>query len=355
MLKNKKLILALGLIPAILVVKILASFPLFIEQFYSNGIYVYISKLLRYVLGWLPLSFGDLFYALSIIYLVRWFILNRKRILKDFTNWLIDVFAAVTIIYLAFHLFWALNYYRLPLHESLNLKASYTTETLIDVTKKLINKSNSIHNRLSINDSTLIKLPYSRKDIFKKMPEGYSVLQKQYQHLNYTPKSIKNSLLSLPLTYMGFSGYLNPLTNEAHVNKLIPIYKFPTTASHEAAHQLGYAAENEANFIGFLATINNNDIYFKYSGYTFGLKYCLKELYKRDPELYDELLQTINKGILNNYKEVNAFWESYKNPTEPLFKKSYNTFLQANNQKGGMKSYSYVVALIVNYYENKMI
>ena len=51
---------------------------------------------------------------------------------------------------------------------------------------------------------------------------------------------------------MGFSGYLNPFTNEAQVDILIPKYQLPTTASHEVAHQLGYAAENEANFIGIL-------------------------------------------------------------------------------------------------------
>ena len=353
MLKNKKLVITFGIIPLILTIKMLGFFPEFIEQFYSNGIYIFTSKLLRYTLGWLPFSFGDVFYSLSIIYLLRWVIINRKRLLNDTKNWCIDVFAMVSIIYFAFHLFWGMNYYRLPLHKSLNIGSKYTTETLIDVTKKLILKSNAIHNELAENESTKIVFPYSKAAIIKKVPHGYSVLKKQFQHLNYTPKSIKKSLLSLPLTYMGFSGYLNPLTNEAQINALIPIYKFPTTAAHEAAHQLGYAAENEANFIGFLATINNDDIYFKYSGYSFGLRYCLIEIHKRDPELYDELLKTINPGILKNYKEVRLFWERYKNPTEPLFKKSYNTFLQANNQKGGIKSYSYVVALIVNYFNNK--
>ena len=355
MLKNKKLIIAFSIIPLLLIIKILTRFPIFVEQFYSNGIYVYISKLLRFTLGWLPFSFGDLFYSLSIIYIIRWLILNRKRIVKDTKNWFIDVFAAISIIYLAFHLFWGMNYYRLPLHKSLNINDNYTTESLVSVTKKLILKSNTIHNELAESDSTKIVFPYSKEEVIKKVPEGYSVLKKQFEHLDYKPKSIKKSLLSLPLTYMGFSGYLNPLTNEAQVNALIPIYKFPTTASHEAAHQLGYAAENEANFIGLLATINNNDIYFKYSGYSFGLRYCLLEIYKRDPKLYEELLETINPGILKNYKEVRLFWDSYENPTEPLFKKSYNTFLQANNQKGGMKSYSYVVALIVNYFNNKAL
>ena len=93
---------------------------------------------------------------------------------------------------------------------------------------------------------------------------------------------------------MGFSGYLNPITNEAQVDGLIPEFKFPTTASHEAAHQIGYAAENEANFIGFLAASHHPDTYFRYSGYAFGLRHCLAELYRREPEMYSDLISTLN-------------------------------------------------------------
>ena len=128
---------------------------------------------------------------------------------------------------------------------------------------------------------------------------------------------------------MGFSGYLNPFTNEAQVRRLIPTYKFPTTACHEAAHQLGYAAENEANFIGSFAAIHNEDIYFKYSGYTFALRYCLAEIFKRDPEIYYRILPSVNKGILKNYQEVQDFWMAYENPLEPIFEKTFDSFLKS--------------------------
>ncbi|MFL0353776.1 DUF3810 domain-containing protein [Xanthomarina sp. GH4-25] len=333
-------------------VKLLKQFPEVIETYYSLGIYPVVSSLFRYTLGWIPFSFGDLFYGFAIIYMLRWLILNRRRVLKDTKHWLIDVFAFISIIYFAFHLFWAMNYHRLPLHESLNLVADYSTEQLISVTEKLINKSNALHLNLAKNDSTKIELPYSKNEILNLVPEGYQALEKQFPHLEYHPKSIKKSLFSLPLTYMGFSGYLNPLTNEAQINSLIVSYRFPVVASHEVAHQLGYAKENEANFIGGLAAINHDDIYFNYSGYTFLLKHCLIEIYKRDNDLYFDILKTVNKGVLKNYQEVQDFWDSYQNPAEPLFKSTYNNYLIANSQKDGMESYSYVVALIVNYFNN---
>ena len=355
MLKNPKPYIAFLIIPLYLFIKLLSQFPEFIETYYSNGLYQFTSKIFRFTLGWIPFSFGDFIYGFGILYIIRWVYKNRRRIYKDPRNWFIDAFAAISIIYFAFHLFWGMNYYRLPIHKNLNLNADYTSEQLIYVTKKLITQSNNIHLEITKNDSVKVIVPYSKTKILKQAPDGYKELAQVFPHFEYYPKSIKKSLFSLPLTYMGFSGYLNPLTNEAQVDGLIPAYKFPTTASHEIAHQLGYAAENEANFIGCLASINHKDIYFKYSGYTFGLRHCLHEIYKRDEDLYYELIETVNKGILKNYKEAQDFWNGYQNPLEPLFKMSYNSFLKANNQDKGMQSYSYVVALLVNYFEHETL
>jgi len=333
-------------------VNLLSYIPESVEQFYSNGIYSYISKLLRYVLGWLPFSFGDMAYALAIIVSVRWLIKNRQRIYKDTKHWLVDILATLSLVYLAFHVLWGFNYYRLPLNEALGVKAKYTTEELVAFTEKLITKSNEIHNKITANtDSLKVDIPYSKKEIYRMVPKGYEAISVAHPEFEYHPKSLKTSLFSIPLTYMGFSGYLNPFTNEAHVDGLIPVYKFPTTASHEAAHQIGYAAENEANFIGALASINNPDSYFQYSGYTFALRYCLAEVYKRDKTQYDDFLKQINKGILKNYREVQDFWQAYRNPLEPVFEKTFDTFLKANHQTEGTKTYSYVVALLVNYYQ----
>lgn len=349
--KKTKIIIALLLVPQYFFVKLLGNYPEFVELYYSNGIYVFVSKLFRYALGWLPFSFGDLVYALGIIYAVRWIFKNRKRLRKDTKQWFVDVFAAVSIIYFAFHLFWGFNYYRLPLYKSLNIKSNYTTEQLVKVTKALIVKSNAIHLEITNNDTLKVDVPFTKSDVLELASTGYLGLKKQFPDLEYTPVSAKKSLFSLLLTYMGFSGYLNPWTNEAHVNNKIPVYKFTTTTTHEIAHQLGYAAENEANFIGCLAAINHENIYFKYCGYTFGLRYCLNEIYRRDEGLYKNIVKTLNKGVLKNYKEVRVFWEVHQNPVEPFFKTFYGGFLKANKQNKGIQSYSYVVALLVNYFD----
>ncbi|MCK8481464.1 DUF3810 domain-containing protein [Psychroserpens algicola] len=351
MLKHKKLILALSIIPQIILLNILAYFPDFIETVYSQSIYIWISKLMRYVFGWVPFSVGDVLYTILGIYVIRWFILNRKRILKDTKNWFLDVLSAISLGYFAFHLLWAFNYYRLPLHKSLGLEHDYTTEELVALTNQLIEKTNAIQLNLAANDSTKVIMPYTKTEVLKMVPNGYDKLSEEFPYLSYHPRSIKRSIYSLPLTYMGFSGYLNPFTNEAQVDGLIPTYKFPTTGSHEVAHQLGYAAENEANFIGSMAAMHHPDIYFNYSGYAFALRHCLHEVYRRNPDLYEELKDQVHIGVLKNYQEVRDFWDNYQNLAEPLFKATYSNFLKSNNQAGGMDSYSYVVALLVNYHK----
>ncbi len=349
--KHLKIILAVSLFLQIFLIKILGNFPDLVERFYTYGLYQIISKTLRFVFGWIPFSVGDLLYILAILFSIRWLYVYRRRIIKDTKLWIIDVLATLSVAYFLFHLLWAFNYYRLPLHRSLKIENDYTTEQLVNFTRQLIQKSNSIHQKIETNDSTIVKVPYSKKQLIEMAPLGYVELEKEFPNLSYHPTSVKRSIFSLPLTYMGFSGYLNPFTNEAQIDGLIPTYKYPTTCSHEIAHQLGYAAENEANFIGSMAAMHHKDLYFQYSGYTFALAHCLSDLYLRDPKKHAELIQLVNIGIFKNYQEAREFWEQYENPSEVFFKSTYSGFLKANNQSGGIESYSYVVALLVNYYK----
>ncbi|NNM24317.1 MAG: DUF3810 domain-containing protein [Flavobacteriaceae bacterium] len=348
-----QVILALLLPVQYIALLILRQFPEFVEEYYSQGLYPYIAKLSRFVFGWIPFSIGDIFYALLIVVLVRWIYKKSKRLISSPVQFMVGVLSSLSVIYLLFNLLWGLNYYRVPLHQTLELERDYTTEELINTTQRLIEKSNELHRQLGYSDSTKIDLPYTQKEIFKKSSNGYVHLSKEYPNLHVSPKSIKKSTWSLGLTYMGYSGYFNPLTGEAQVNQLIKTYKFPVVSCHEQAHQIGYAAENEANFIATLAALHNEDPYIQYTGYIFALRYCVNEIARRDFEKYKEMLPTINYGILESYKEMREFWDRYANPFENVSKAFWDQFLKANNQSKGIMSYSYMVALVVNYFETR--
>jgi len=333
--------------------KLLRYFPEFVESYYSQGVFPILSKINRYLFGWIPFSIGDIFYVLIGVVALRWLIVNLKRLRFEPVKFFVDIAATVSIVYFIFNLLWGFNYYRMPLNKTLGLEKDYTTEQLVATTKRLIKKSNELHRELGYADSVKIDLPYSQKEIFKMSDNGYKNLETEFPQLAYHPKSIKKSGWSLGLTYMGYSGYYNPFSGEAQVNNLIKTYKFPVVSCHEQAHQIGYAAENEANFIATMATLNNDNTYIKYSGYIFALRYCVNELARRDFEQYEALLPTINFGILESYREMREFWASYQNPFETISKAFWDQFLKANNQSQGIMSYSYMVALVVNYFEDK--
>ncbi|WP_247716395.1 DUF3810 domain-containing protein [Sinomicrobium weinanense] len=346
-----KNLLALSIIPQVIGIKLLALAPGFIEKYYSNGVYPLISKGSRYAFGWVPFSVGDVFYGIAGILILRFLFLNLRSVLRKPWYFFREVLIVISFAYFAFHVFWGMNYYRPPLHRSLDMDSTYTTEELVDFTKSLIARTNAIQLEITGNDTVMVEIPYSRKEIYRMSVSGYTETAKEMPGFSYAPRSVKNSLFSLPLTYMGYSGYLNPFTNEAQVNGLRVDYRYPMVSCHEEAHQIGYSAENEANFIGFLAATRNKDIYFRYSGYAYMLRYCLNEAYRRDPETFEKLKEQMHKGILKNYTDVTLFWRKYENPVEPFFKNTFNAYLKANSQAGGIKTYSYVVALLVNYHK----
>ena len=150
---------------------------------------------------------------------------------------------------------------------------------------------------------------------------------------------------------MGIGGYLNPFTNEAQVNALTPIFRFPVISGHEVGHQIGYSAENETNFIGYLVTLKNPDPYFQYSASAYGLAHCLNAINNVDQVAYEALFAQLNIGVQKNYQELRDFNDAYENPFEPIFESVFNSFLKANNQPDGIESYSRVVHLMVGYHE----
>lgn len=350
-----KYLLPFFLLLQIIFLKIIPFFPEFIEDFYSNGFYPYLSNFLRIILGWLPFSIGDVFYFVLIVLAVKWFWNSRKNWKLNWKNQLLSVLSVISIFHFFFYLLWAVNYHRVPLFEKMKIERDYSDADLLAFTKKIITKTNEIHGQITKNDSLKVVFPYTKEIAFERNLDGYKKLAANYPFFTYSNLSIKKSLFSLPLTYMGFGGYLNPFTNEAQVNYLMPMYNFPTTSCHEMAHQMGYASESECNFIGFLASVNNDNLYFKYSGYSFALRYCLSNWYIRNETIYKELLKTIHPGILKNYQESEDFWMQYQTPIEKGFHLFYDRYLKLNQQKEGIDSYSKFINLLVNYYKTKAL
>jgi hypothetical protein len=350
---KNKYILPVLFVLQIVFLKIIRFFPESVERFYSNGWYVPVSNISRITLGKIPFSVGDCLYFILIVVVAKWFWKTKKSWKQNWKHTLLTVLSFLSVFYFLFHILWALNYYREPLFEKMKIERDYSEADLLLFTKKLIKKTNNIHGQITKEDSLKVVFPYSQNKVFEMNLNGYKNLSREYDFFTYSNLSVKKSLFSLPLTYMGFGGYLNPFTNEAQVNYLGPMYSFPMTTNHEMAHQMGYASESECNFIGFMASIKNKNLYFQYSGYSMALRYCLGNWQVRNDKIFDQLLRSVHPGVFKNYQESDDFWKEYQTPIETGFHAFYDNFLKMNQQQEGMESYSKFVNLMVNYYKTR--
>lgn len=349
---KRKYLLPLLLLVQIVFLKLLAFFPETVEHFYSNGVYIYISKALRIILGSIPFSVGDILYGFAIVYCIYWLYKNWKLNWKD-KIW--KTLSAISVLYFFFHLLWAFNYYRVPLFEKMNIQREYSDADLIAFTQKLILKTNEVQLTITKDSTKKVVNPYPQDSIFGMAQNGYDHLAKIHPYFQYEIPSQKKSLISLPLTYMGFGGYLNPFTNEAQVNDKLPMYGFPNVICHEMAHQIGFGSESECNFIGFLAGIKNDDLYFQYSALSNALRYCMSNIGMKNEKEFEILKKKINPGIIENYKESDSFWKQYDTFIDKAFHAFYDQYLKSNQQEDGIDSYSKFVDLLINYYKTKTL
>lgn len=334
-----------------LAIKLVSLFPEWIEKWYAGEIYPRIAKVLRLLTGWVPFSIGDILYAVWAVMLLL-FVLDlfkaifRKR--KDRSYfWLKTAKHVTTVlrIYIIFNLFWGLNYNRLEVGQQLGLKEeTYGKEELAALTDELIGKMNNLRNQLS--DSVVYP---SRETVFHQVADAYNRLAVKDSFFAYKNISIKSSLYGKLGNRLGFLGYYNPFTGEAQLNTKIPQFLFPFVACHEVAHQLGYAYENEANFVGYLAAKETKDPIFQYSVYFDLYTYANGELYQYDSTAARNNYQRLDTLVRRDVHELRNYYKQMKNPFEPVIRMLYGEFLKMNNQPKGIQTYNEVVGQLLAY------
>lgn len=340
------------LLAAIILIKVFSLFGGLVEKLYSTGIYPYVSTILRALTGWLPVSIGDLVYAFVIIWLlikiVRLFkiIFRKQASFKNFGLGLLRALSKTLWVILLFNFLWALNYNRYGVSYQFNVKpAHYTTEELKHITALLINKVNN--SRQQLGDSSY-KYPEPRK-ILTLAAESYTNLTGKYPFLRYRCASVKPTLYGIPNNYLGILGYYNPFTGEAQVNTTVPAFTIPYTTCHEIAHQLGYGSESEANFVGYLAAKNSQQVLFQYSVYSNLFSYANGELFMRDSAAARANFRLLDTLVKQDYRAYRKFMQQYKSPLEPVFAMFYGQYLKANNQPKGIETYNEVVAWLIDF------
>ena len=105
--------------------------------------------------------------------------------------------------------------------------------------------------------------------------------------------------------------------------------------------------------MAFLACIESDDPYIRYSGYMSVYEYVLSALYKADKKLYNSAINSCSTFLYNEMLAYNKFFDKYENNVAATVSGSVNNgFLQSQGQSAGVRSYGMVVDLAVAYYKD---
>jgi hypothetical protein len=321
-----------------------------VERYYSKGFYQYISKGVRLVAGPFPFSLGDLLYC----FLIGWFLWKLfgffRQIRQQPQKFIYIRNAVLQMIWLGLSLWllfqwcWGINYNRTPIPEQFGLhKKKPTPDEIHQFANLMLDQVKSTAPARELASDA--ELMGNRS----KLQAAYHKLALTYPQLSYSPVAFKSSLFGVLGNYMGYSGYFNPLSGEAQINTHMPAFVQPFTGVHEIAHQLGYAKENEASFIGFLAAWHSGDSLLNYSASLEMFLFAQGALYRSDSTRAIALKKSLPAAAKKDLEAYKKFYLAYQGPIDDLTTWFYSKFLKWNNQPEGMYSYNRSMVCVLRY------
>ncbi|HEU4555113.1 MAG TPA: DUF3810 domain-containing protein [Chitinophaga sp.] len=340
----------------LLLLNLLFSISESFASFYFHRLYVWISTLLRRFIGSVNLSVGDLIYTAWVIGAVIFLLKLCYNLVRG--RWqrlallLINGLGFIIGVYLAFLLLWGYNYRRHSLAADMGLHMQvkpYNVNQLYRLADTLLQQVNQ--QKAALGDTMGVAAPDpDSASLFRRATLAYEQAAARWPSLRYKYPSVKRPIYSYWLNYIGVTGYLNPFTNEAQVNVTTPQFTRPFTTCHEIAHQLGYAPEETANFVGYLVAGHSSDIRFRYAASLEMFLYSTGQLARQDTALAHQVWNRAVPGIKADYQYIIDFYRSFRGPLDDYSQLLYDQYLKANKQEKGIHSYSEVVGWLIAYY-----
>jgi len=356
--KYSRILLKLPLLLFLPAARLLANWaihnPATIENVYSRKIYPFISSPVSRFFGMFPFSVAEILLLTAAVVLPTAIIISlilaikNKHGLYTAANWIVSLACTFSIMYFLFISGWALNYHRLPLAESLGyIVQPSSINELEDLCRDLIDRANEARSALPEKEDGSLAPPIDSTTVLKYARQAYWMLGQQHPVFKTVYGVPKPVLLSESMCYTETTGIFMPFTYEANLNVATPGIMFPATVCHEIAHQYGFSREDEANYLGYLASVNSGNDYFEYSGLMLALTYSMNALHSENPELYSELHSLYNQGLNSDIIARRNFWKKYEGPVAEKSAQVNNSYLKSNNQTDGVKSYGRMVDLLL--------
>lgn len=290
-------------------------------------------------------SVGDSLYILLGIILLFVVVKILKRNSRE--KYFLGLLIVVNVFYFIYQTFWGMLYFQPPLSEQLSKEEIKTEEVknlaikYLELCKqtRLVVKENSL-GVFQIQNLAQIKAEIIRNQ--NHLPHFLS-LKKGFEN-----SCAKPSLFDQVMSYSGILGYYNPFTAEAQFNDNLPSTYIPFTLAHESSHQLGFAREQEASFIGYLSGKNSRNIDLKYSTQYFVLKSLLNALAEKDEVFVKNIIMKYSAGMKRDRLAEKDFIKKHEGILDDFFGITNDLFLKSNQQEGSI-TYTYFVELLVRY------
>jgi len=331
-----------------------------VEGFHAKYIYPFFANTIGWVVSLFPFSLLEFLilagFAALIYYIVRSIIqiCRNRAAWKNRTYRLgLNLMGGLSVLYFCFVLFMGLNYYRdsITVHMELSVRNS-TKEELYDLCELLIADCNFYRKQLKEDENGVALL---QDDDFFAVAEGareaYAKLEEEIPVLEAADVRNKPLLTSDFFSMVMTTGIYIPF--ESGINVEIPETSIPSTMCHELTHFRGFMAEDEANFLGYLACKASDRADFQYSGSLMAFQYTFNALYDEDIELARKIAQMCDEGVLRDIQAEDAYWAQYRDTViSDASGAIYEGYLQSNDQESGLKSYGEMIDLLLAYYRN---
>ncbi len=348
------LLIPLGL----LLPKLAANHPDWIERWFSNGLYPVVHGVLGFISSAVPFSIAEfILYALIIgipllLIIQVYQTVKKRRAPVQLLRTVISLCIIAGVLINAMYLCWGLNYARPQLKTLLGLDVhERPAGQLIELSHTLADKANELRVHLREDEAGVFIYRTGLNDMLKSIPSAYTALAAKeglFQNVRiYAPKYV---LASEALSWAGISGIFIPFTAESNVNVHEPPLLTPTCAAHECAHAAGIARENEANFVGYLACMASGDMDLQYSAVMLALINCGNQVHALDKEAYRELYARYSDGVKRDLIAYSAYWDAYEGPVQEAMTEMNDGYLKHNQQESGVKSYGEMVDLLLAWY-----
>ena len=293
----------------------------------------------------IPFSLGDVVYfvlgLLLVFSIVKLFNPKTRKVYS------LRLLKGLNVFYFVYQLVWGMTYFQRPIVLALDEKEPQIVE-IKSLALKYLHQAK--RTRMLVKEDG--KGVFQIQDLEKIKREILSRQKKIPAFLgNKISTEIDNfkpSLYSGFMNYTGVLGYYNPFSTEAQYNSHLPHTYLPFTLSHESAHQLGFAREQEANFVGYLVGIGSENPELRYSTEYFALKSLLRALIAEDEDFVKTVIAQYSDEMKRDYQTEKDFVEEYQGPMNTFFAFTNDLFLKTNQQEGAV-TYSYFVDLLVRY------